>query len=1013
MWRELSLPFFVIGILGILLLKRRLAVLLYGFMALTLIFSWAYRYGNWYQVILPVYPLILLGVAAVFDWADRTWMTRIEQKTPDSSQEINENPLNPRSILLLSLIVIAIVWRIDASLPEADSRNRLGDTALDHAAILLDQPLPAPANLFAAVDDALALCPFFSREARGLLSTAAQAGALDETFPHLAQSAQAARDSDRSSWFPFSLPWADDSPSWVDASDLLLDHRGQDPSAVIDARGFVRTDSDGHFVFSNSGRRARFWGTNLSFGANFPPCPDFPPQADLGEIDDIHAAEKLAAQLARLGFNAVRLHHMDRSERPRGIWLDAGVDTQQIDPVQLGRLDYFVYQLKQHGIYVDLNLHVSRVFTPSDGVTYADALYDSGISYDKGATLFDPVMIALQLQYARQLLQHVNPYTGLRYAEDPLFLTTETTNEDSFFLAFAHDALNYDPTDPESMPAFYSRELDGWTKVSGTGPTINRLMNPGFESQEVLGDWYLAVEGNAAASFTADADSAEGDASLRIDVSRADETPWHVQLGQDNLALLEGEVYSLSFAVRASEPTTIRGSVTQSDDPWEPLGWGADVAVTTDWVTHTVTFTAPVSTFGGAQVSFELGQAPRTVWFDAFQLHEVEAFRGWLGWLEDRYGSSEALAAAWAAVDEVPEAEMLVNRGFELGLDGWGTQSVTDATDASWELDETQATEGDQSLRVEVKAVDGTSWHVQFWQEGLRFVAGRKYRFSFDARADTAGAVGYNAMQAHAPWHNLGMYGTAELTDAWQHFEAVFEATADDANGRVSFTVGQAPRTLWFDNISLTPFNPRGLLPGESLETNNVLRLRRSQMDAFTAQRVRDTLQFYYETEARYFAAMRHGIQNDLGSRSLNTGTASYIDSLPDIRAMAELDFVDNHFYWDHPSWPGVPSWSSRGWVIGNKPWVNQPFAGVLDTAITAVKGKPFTVTEFNEVFPNRHAVEGPLVMATVANLQDWDAVFMYTYTHDQRNYDADRVTGFFDLAGNPTASALMLRLSG
>ncbi len=154
MWQELSLPFFVLGILGILLLNRRLVTLIYGFMGLTLLFSWAYRYGNWYQVILPVYPLILLGVAAIFDWVDRP---RIERISTDKTKKIRENPPNPRSILLLSLIVIAIGWRLNASLPQADSRNRPSDDALDHAAILLDQPLPTSANLFAAVDDALAL----------------------------------------------------------------------------------------------------------------------------------------------------------------------------------------------------------------------------------------------------------------------------------------------------------------------------------------------------------------------------------------------------------------------------------------------------------------------------------------------------------------------------------------------------------------------------------------------------------------------------------------------------------------------------------------------------------------------------------------------------------------------------------------------------------------------------------------------------------------------------------------
>ena len=804
-------------------------------------------------------------------------------------------------------------------------------------------------------------------------------------------------------WFTFTLPWDDDSPTWIDASDLLLDTSGDDPAAVIDARGFVQAGANGHFVFANTGQRARFWGANLTFSANFPPCPDHPPGS--GEFDDVHAAERLAARLAKLGFNAVRLHHMDNASRPQGIWNHAWQDTQQLDPVQLGRLDYLIYQLKQHGIYVDLNLHVSREFTRQDGVTGAGAFRDTRISYNKGATLFDPIMVALQQQYARQLLGHVNPYTGLAYAGDPVILTTETTNEDSFFLSFAGDGLNYDPADPQSFPEFYSRELDGWTRLSGSGPTINRLLNAGFEAG--LTEWFVHTGGSAQADFGLEPEGVAGSQALRVQVTQADGDDWHVQFGQGDLALLEGQAYRLTFAARASQPTAVWGAVMRDGEPWDSLGWGEEVALTTGWVTHTVVFTATETVFGGARVSFDVGQVPLTLWFDGFRLHEVDAFRGWLGWLEERYGSTAALAAAWAPAAPVSETEMLANGSFESGLSGWTTQTL-DGGGALWSLDPTQATSGTHSLKVAVTQVDGTAWHVQFWQPGLAIAAGQRYQVSFDARAGVPGEIGFSVMQAHDPWEGLGLWGTAPLSTAWSHYSAVFQATQDDADGRVSFEVGQAVRSLWFDDVSLSPYNPRGLLPGESLEGHQVARLRRDELDAFTPQRVRDTLQFYDETQAAYFAAMREAIQHTFGSRSLNTGTASYIGSLPDLRAMGALDFVDDHLYWDHPYWPGVPDWSPTGWLIHNEAWVNHPFEGLFDLAVAAVRDKPFTVTEFNQVFPNRQAVEGPLLMATFANLQDWDAVFMFAYAGDQNEYDAERVTGFFDLAGNPLATGLM-----
>jgi hypothetical protein len=140
-WGELSIPFLVIGLLGIALLGRKPAFVLYGTLAIYLVFNWMYRCGNWYQVILPAYPLILLGVAAVLD--------RWESRLIGRSRWLAYAPL--------ALLVVMIIWRFDASWPRVDSRNRAEDTGLARAAILLDQPLPEGAGLFAPVEDALAL----------------------------------------------------------------------------------------------------------------------------------------------------------------------------------------------------------------------------------------------------------------------------------------------------------------------------------------------------------------------------------------------------------------------------------------------------------------------------------------------------------------------------------------------------------------------------------------------------------------------------------------------------------------------------------------------------------------------------------------------------------------------------------------------------------------------------------------------------------------------------------------
>ena len=208
--------------------------------------------------------------------------------------------------------------------------------------------------------------------------------------------------------FPFVLPWDDASASATNVSGWL--------DAPAGKGGFVSV-KDGH-LFAN-GKRLRIFGVNLAFGANFPTHDD---------------AEKIAARMAKFGINCVRFHHMDWQTAPGGIWAK---DMQTLDPGQLDRLDYFIAQLKTRGIYTDLNLHVSR--------TYPDrpaAEKQGNPNYDAGVDNFSPKMIALQKDYARALLTHVNPFTKNAYVDEPAVALIEINNENSLLTLWHWGSLD-------------------------------------------------------------------------------------------------------------------------------------------------------------------------------------------------------------------------------------------------------------------------------------------------------------------------------------------------------------------------------------------------------------------------------------------------------------------------------------------------------------------------------------------------------------------------------------------
>lgn len=214
-------------------------------------------------------------------------------------------------------------------------------------------------------------------------------------------------------WFVFSFEVGGpkDRGSAMNAARGLLD-------APAGKHGFVKVAGD-RFVFED-GTPARFWGTNLCLSANFP-----------SKIE----AKLLADHIAFLGFNAVRLHHMDFGFEPEGIFRDTCPSCKDFQKKksgtlsrrQLDRLDHLIYQLKKRGIYVDLNLLVSRRFTLADGVKDADQLHRAA----KPASLFDEKLVKLQKEFAHTLLTHTNRYTRLRYNNDPAIALIEITNENT------------------------------------------------------------------------------------------------------------------------------------------------------------------------------------------------------------------------------------------------------------------------------------------------------------------------------------------------------------------------------------------------------------------------------------------------------------------------------------------------------------------------------------------------------------------------------------------------------
>lgn len=164
---------------------------------------------------------------------------------------------------------------------------------------------------------------------------------------------------------------------------------------------------------------------------------------------------------------------------------------------------------------------------------------------------------------------------------------------------------------------------------------------------------------------------------------------------------------------------------------------------------------------------------------------------------------------------------------------------------------------------------------------------------------------------------------------------------------------------------------------------------------------------FFNDLQRNYFTDFEHFLKQTLGSESLVLATADHSHSssgYPILLATEPMDIIDGHTYWQHPEY-----------YVHKLPMVNDPAnSTVAELARSALAGKPYTVSEVNNPFPNDYAGEGIPILAAYGAFQDWDAIFWYTFEPKPDPHWKSYVGDPFDISLDPVkmpelaASALL-----
>jgi endoglucanase len=150
--------------------------------------------------------------------------------------------------------------------------------------------------------------------------------------------------------------------------------------------------------------------------------------------------------------------------------------------------------------------------------------------------------------------------------------------------------------------------------------------------------------------------------------------------------------------------------------------------------------------------------------------------------------------------NEMPEPGRYVGTpvytsNFQTGNNGWSLNAQQGAS--------AQLIRADNTLNINISNPGTDGWHVQLKKGNILLQEGKKYRFSFKAKAGAARSMTTYIGMSQDPWSAYSGYNGVSLADTFAVYTFIFDANTTDNSARMVFDMGNSDINISVSTITI------------------------------------------------------------------------------------------------------------------------------------------------------------------------------------------------------------------